>query len=60
MDIEYQNQGIGKSLIMETKKASPKAKIILLSAPAAVGFYPNIGMKKLDYCFTLDDIKELI
>ena len=60
VDIEYQNQGIGKSLIMETKKASPKAKIILLSAPAAVGFYPNIGMKKHDYCFTLDDIKELI
>jgi predicted N-acetyltransferase YhbS len=59
VDIDYQNQGIGKKLIEETKKGAPQTKIILLSAPAAVDFYPKIGMKKHDYCFTLDDIKEL-
>ena len=59
VDTEYQNQGIGKRLIEETKKAAPQAKIILLSAPAAVEYYPKIGMKKHNHCYTLDDINEL-
>ena len=59
VDTEYQNQGIGKRLIEETKKAAPQAKIILLSAPAAVKYYPKIGMKKHNHCYTLDDINEL-
>ena len=59
VDTNYQNQGIGKRLIKETNKAAPRAKIILLSAPAAVEYYPKIGMKKHNYCFTIDDIKEL-
>jgi len=59
VDTKYQNQGIGKRLIEETKKATPQAKIILLSAPAAVDYYPKIGMKKHNHCFTLDDINEL-
>ena len=59
VDTEYQNQGIGKRLIEETKKAAPQAKIILLSAPAAVEYYPKIGMKKQNHCYTLDDINEL-
>jgi len=59
VDIDYQKKGIGKRLIKETKEQAPKAKLILLSAPAAVYYYPKIGMKKHNYCFTLDDIKEL-
>lgn len=59
VDIDYQNQGIGKKLIKETKKVAPEAKIILLSAPAAINYYPKIGMKKHDHCFTLDNIEEL-
>ena len=59
VDTNYQNQGIGKRLIKETNKAVPRTKIILLSAPAAVEYYPKIGMKKHNYCFTIDDIKEL-
>lgn len=59
VDIDFQNLGIGKRLIEETKKAAPQAKIILLSAPAAINYYPKIGMKKHDHCFTLDNIKEL-
>jgi N-acetylglutamate synthase-like GNAT family acetyltransferase len=59
VDINYQKMGIGKRLIEETKKAAPQAKVILLSAPAAIDYYPKIGMKKHNYCFTLDDINEL-
>jgi predicted N-acetyltransferase YhbS len=59
VDEEYQKKGIGKKLIEETKKQAPQAKLILLSAPAAVDYYPKIGMKKHEHCFILDDIKEL-
>lgn len=59
VDEEYQKKGIGKKLIEETKKQAPQAKLILLSAPAAVEYYPKIGMKKHEHCFILDDIKEL-
>lgn len=60
VDKSYQKKGIGKRLIEETKKAAPKTVLILLSAPAAVGYYPKIGMKKHDYGFILRDLKELI
>jgi predicted N-acetyltransferase YhbS len=59
VDKEYQKKGIGKKLIEETKRHSPQAKLILLSAPAAVDYYPKIGMKKHNHCFILDDINEL-
>jgi predicted N-acetyltransferase YhbS len=59
VDEAYQKKGIGKKLIEETKKQTPKAKLILLSAPAAVDYYPKIGMKRHDYCFILDDIRKL-
>jgi ribosomal protein S18 acetylase RimI-like enzyme len=39
----YQRSGIGKALIEATQKEAPQAKIVLLSAPAATGFYPRIG-----------------
>ncbi len=59
VDLEYQKKGIGKKLIEETKKITPKAKLILLSAPAAVDYYPRIGMTKHNHCFYIDDIKDL-
>ena len=59
VDEAYQKKGIGKKLIEETKKQAPQAKLILLSAPAAVDYYPKIGMKKHNHCFILDDISEL-
>jgi len=60
VDKSYQKKGIGKRLIEETKKAAPKAVLILLSAPAAVDYYPKIGMTKHDNCFILRDLKDLI
>lgn len=59
VDKEYQKKGIGKKLIEETKNQAPLANLILLSAPAAVDYYPKIGMKKHNHCFILSDIKEL-
>jgi predicted N-acetyltransferase YhbS len=59
VDLKYQKKGIGKRLIEETKKATPQAKLILLSAPGAIDYYPRIGMKKHNYCYYIDDIKEL-
>jgi predicted N-acetyltransferase YhbS len=57
---DYQKKGIGRELIRLTKTSSGKAKLILLSAPAAVDYYPKIGMKKHNYCFLLDNVEELI
>lgn len=56
---EYQRSGIGKELLKKTKLASEPAKLILLSAPAAVDYYPKIGMTKHNFCFFLDDVNEL-
>lgn len=40
----HQQRGIGKRLIQKTKAAlGPKCMLVLLAAPAANEFYPNIG-----------------
>jgi predicted N-acetyltransferase YhbS len=59
VDTAYQKQGIGKELIRQTKLAASKARLILLSAPAAVSYYPKIGMKRFNHCYYLDDIADL-
>jgi len=60
VSMEYQKTGIGRELIRFTKASASEAKIILLSAPAAVDYYPRIGMKRHNHCFMLDDVSELI
>lgn len=43
----HQRRGIGKELIRRTQaELSPKATLILLAAPAAVEYYPRIGMEQ--------------
>lgn len=59
VDEAYQKQGIGKELIRQTKLAAPAAKLILLAAPAAVSYYPKIGMKQFQHCYYIDDINDL-
>jgi len=51
---EYQKQGIGKELVRLTKEAiGPLSMLLLLSAPAAMEYYPKIGMDKLDNAFMI-------
>lgn len=57
--VTHQKKGIGKALIKKMKEAAPQAKLILLSAPKAVDYYPHIGMKRHEHAFHLDDLSEL-
>jgi predicted N-acetyltransferase YhbS len=42
--VSHQRQGIGRELIRQTRAAGgPKTSLLLLSAPAAVEYYPRIG-----------------
>jgi GNAT superfamily N-acetyltransferase len=58
VDVEFQKFGIGKRLIAETKKLV-HGKLILLSAPVAIGYYPKIGMTQFEYSFYLDNVNDL-
>lgn len=59
VDENYQKMGIGKELIRLTKEHSPNAKLILLAAPKAVGYYPKIGMTQWQQCYVLDHMEDL-
>ncbi len=49
----HQHRGIGRRLIDETQAAiDPAATLILLSAPAAEGFYPKAGFEIHPAAFT--------
>jgi len=44
VDLAYQHKGIGEKLIEKVKEQLKEScKIILLSAPDAVGYYPKVG-----------------
>jgi GNAT superfamily N-acetyltransferase len=44
VDVAYQRQGVGRALIEQIKsRLGPRAKIVLLAAPAAEGYYPKLG-----------------
>ncbi|MFT3781125.1 MAG: GNAT family N-acetyltransferase [Nibricoccus sp.] len=46
VDQNYQKQGIGRELIRLTQsKLGARAKLILLAAPKAEGYYPKIGLE---------------
>jgi GNAT superfamily N-acetyltransferase len=50
----HQRGGIGKELIRRTQAAlGPKATLILLAAPAAVDYYPHIGMQQHNSAWVL-------
>ncbi|MEJ7643610.1 MAG: GNAT family N-acetyltransferase [Chryseolinea sp.] len=56
VDAAYQRLGIGKRLIKETHLASGRnTKLILLAAPAAVDYYPKIGMERFAHCFFIQN-----
>ncbi len=54
VDEAYQRQGIGKQLIGKTHEfAGLNTTLILLSAPAAREYYPQIGMQHHDGCWII-------
>jgi GNAT superfamily N-acetyltransferase len=50
----HQRSGIGRALIDATQKVAPQAKIVLLSAPAAIDYYPHIGFSRHDSAWVLN------
>ncbi|MBT8387668.1 MAG: GNAT family N-acetyltransferase [Ignavibacteria bacterium] len=59
VDAEYQNKGIGKKLIRITRQQLGKhCKLILLSAPSVIDYYPKLGFKKHPQTWYLDNEEE--
>ncbi|WP_340681978.1 GNAT family N-acetyltransferase [Amycolatopsis coloradensis] len=54
VDVEFQRQGVGRSLIRATQEFAPQAKIVLLSAPAAVDYYPHVGFTRHESAWVLN------
>ncbi len=54
VDRRFQRQGIGRRLIEETHRAAGTGTtLILLAAPAAVDYYPHIGMERHESCWVI-------
>lgn len=51
---EYQKDGIGRQLIALTKEIiGEQSMLLLLSAPAAMDYYPKVGFDKVDNGFMI-------
>jgi GNAT superfamily N-acetyltransferase len=54
VDVAYQHAGIGRELIRRTQRElGPRCKVRLISAPAAVAYYPKIGFTQNVHCWEL-------
>ena len=51
--LSHQKRGIGVELIRRTQLVAPQATVILLSAPAAVDYYPRIGFTRHESAWVL-------
>lgn len=61
VDVSFQHHGIGKMLIRKVREQlGAKCKIILLSAPVAVEYYPKIGFAQHTSAWVLDTTKEIL
>jgi ribosomal protein S18 acetylase RimI-like enzyme len=61
VDRDYQRRGIGRQLIARTQAAlGQHAKLVLLAAPKAVGYYPHIGMQPHPQAWVLERGERLI
>lgn len=49
----HQRRGIGRELIRRTRELGGEATVILLSAPAASGYYPKLGLIQHPSAWTL-------
>lgn len=54
VDVAYQKQGIGTRLIeLTVEQLGPQCLLLLLSAPAAVDYYPHIGFERHEQCWII-------
>ena len=61
VDVDFQHHGIGKMLIIKIREQLGfKCKMILLSAPSAVEYYPKIGFSQHASAWVLDSSKEIL
>ena len=55
VDMDYQRQGIGKTMIdLVKKEISDEVSLILLSAPSSMSFYPKVGFEKIENGFIIN------
>ncbi|NUQ37978.1 MAG: GNAT family N-acetyltransferase [Caldilineales bacterium] len=60
VDEACQRQGIGRELMQRTQAAlGPRCKIVLLAAPAAVEYYPRLGLERHPSAWTLPRHQQL-
>jgi GNAT superfamily N-acetyltransferase len=60
VDVAYQRQGVGRRLLQTTQDAlGAQCSIILLSAPAAVDYYPHLGFERHDCAWVLARLKSV-
>lgn len=58
--VSHQRRGIGRGLIRLTRDAAgPETLLVLLSAPAAIGYYPKIGFHRHESAWFLRPGDEL-
>jgi predicted N-acetyltransferase YhbS len=51
---EYKNKGIGKKLIeLAKQRVGDQSMLLLLAAPTAMGYYPKVGLEKVDNGFII-------
>lgn len=61
VDASFQHQGIGKRLIQKVREQlGSKCKMMLLSAPAAIEYYPKIGFMQHPSAWVLDSSQEIL
>ena len=55
VDMDYQRQGIGRTMIdLVKKELSDEVALILLSAPSSMLFYPKVGFGKIENGFIIN------
>ena len=55
VDMDYQRQGIGKTMIdLVKKEISDEVALILLSSPNSMSFYPKVGFGKIENGFIIN------
>jgi ribosomal protein S18 acetylase RimI-like enzyme len=60
VDVAYQHQGIGKRLIHETQlRLGKRCNLFLVAAPAAVDYYPKLGLTQHHSAWVLPRDKQL-